>query len=302
MRSIGYFITHPRSVLESIKFKIADLCGFDKTFLKIAFKRIMGYELDLKNPKTFQEKIQWLKLYDRKPEYTKMVDKHAVKEYVADKIGSKYIIPTLGVWDKFDDIDFSILPEKFVLKTTHDSGGVVICKNKETFDKESAKIKLTDSLNTDFYKRFKEWPYKNVPRRIIAEEFIECDSKMDLTDYKIYCFNGQPKYIQVIQDRSSVETIDFFDTEWNHQEFYGLTLNVKNAINPIPKPNKLDEMIECARCLAKGLSFVRLDMYYVNDEIKFGEITFYPSTGWGMFTPNEWSLKLGNMIKLPKIK
>ncbi len=300
MKSISYYISNPNkffiSVLNSLGYLIPD-----KKFLEIKYKLETGKKLDLENPETFQQKIQWLKLYDRRSEYIKMVDKLAVKEYVASIIGKKYIIPTIGVWDNFEDIDFSKLPEKFVLKTTHGGGscGVVICKDKALFNIEEARNKINSSLSSDIYKNMREWPYKKVQKRIIAEKFIEFPNKEDLTDYKFFCFNGNPKFIQVIQDRKSKETIDFFDLDWNHQEFVGLNRKCQNALNIPDKPKNLSEMIEISEKLSKDKIFVRVDLYNINGQIYFGEITFYPTSGFGSFSPEEWNLRLGKLIELP---
>lgn len=275
----------------------------DKTFLQLRYLFEMGKPLNLKNPRTFQEKIQWLKLYNRKPEYTCMVDKAAVKDYVANIIGSKYVIPTLGIWERFDDIDFDALPNRFVLKTTHGGGGggVVICKDKSTFNLTAAKHILERSLKQDIYKKLREWPYKDVPRRIIAEQLLEVKSKEDLIDYKVFCFNGKPKYIQAIQDRHSYKTINFFDTDWNSQEFYGLNLACRQAIQPISRPYNLDDMIKVATMLAKGTDFVRVDLYEVDKNVYFGELTFYPAFKLGVVTPEEWGRKLGEVIDFSQI-
>lgn len=276
----------------------------DKVYLSILYRCKMGKWIDWKNPKTFTEKIQWLKLYNHKSEYTTMVDKYAVKDYVSSKIGKKYVIPTIGVWDSVDEIDIDSLPGSFVLKTTHGggSGGVVVCKDKSKFDLESAKRKLNESLKSDIYINYREWPYKNVPRRIIAEKFIEIPEKKDLTDYKIFCFNGEPRYIQVIQDRNTKESIDFFDTEWNHQEFIGLNPNVKSASCPIAKPANLSDMLDIARKLSKDVPFVRVDLYQTTEGVYFGELTFFPASGIGTFTPEEWNYKLGDLIKLSSVE
>lgn len=270
--------------------------------LKRAYRRHNKMELNLKNPQTFCEKINWLKLHDRKPEYTIMVDKYLAKNYVAEKVGEQYIIPTLGVWDKPEDIDFDILPDRFVLKTTHNSGGVLICKSKSSFDQPSAIRFLKEQLKHDIYTNTREWPYKNVPRRIIAEKLIEIPDKEDLTDYKIFCFNGEPRYIQVIQDRNTNETIDFFDTDWNHQEFYGLNPKAHQSNSEIARPTNLSDMIEIARKLSKDIPFVRVDLYQTVEGVYFGELTFYPASGLGSFTPEEWNQRLGDMIKLPTEK
>lgn len=273
----------------------------DKIYLRTLYLIKMNRWLNLKKPKLFQEKIQWLKLFYRNPNYVKLVDKLAVKEYVKNTLGREYVIPTIGVWDNFDDIDFDEMPDKFVLKTTHGGGncGVVVVKDKNKFDKIIAKRKLEKSLNSDIYRNFREWPYKNVPRRIIAEIYIGSQDKEDLTDYKFFCFDGVPKYVQVIQDRNSQEKIDFFDMEWNHQEFIGLNPKSEAASKQIPKPNSFDEMIRAACILSKGKPFTRVDLYQTEKGMKFGEITFYPNSGFGTFTPSVWNERIGDMINLP---
>ena len=276
----------------------------DATYLKLLYRFRMGHRLDLKNPETFTEKLQWLKLYNRKPEYTKMVDKDAVKEYVANIIGEEYIIPTLGVWDKPEDIDWGSLPNQFVLKTTHGGGGggVVICKDKTTFDKTTAIAKLKESMASDIYSGLREWPYKNVPKRIIAEKFMapeKSPAPKDLPDYKFFCFNGEPKYCQVIRDRHTKETIDFYDMDWNHMPFVGLNPVARNGLTPVARPGNLDEMKEICRKLADSKSFVRVDLYVIDDKTYFGELTLYPASGMGVFTPSEWNDKLGDWLTLP---
>lgn len=272
----------------------------DKTYLKALFRVEMGYKLDLENPKTFSEKLQWLKLYDRKPEYTIMVDKYAAKDYVAKQIGKEYIIPTLGVWDRAEDIEWDKLPKRFVLKTTHDSGTAIIVKDKDTLDKRKAKKRLNKSLRRDFYKCYREWPYKNVPRRIIAEEFLEqkIETKhKDLPDYKIFCFNGKAKYCQVISDRNEEMCIDFFDREWKHQPFHEPRNYPFAPVEP-QKPKYLEQMFACAEELAKKEDFVRVDFYEVNDNVYFGEITFFPTAGFGGFDPKDYDAILGKMLVL----
>lgn len=275
----------------------------DKQYLKLRSFLELGRFLRLKRPKTFQEKIQWLKLYDRQERYVKMVDKQAVKEYVAKKISSEYVIPTYGVWEKFEDINFESLPNKFVLKTTQGGGGngVVICRDKNKFNILLAKDKLNRSLGIDIYKGFREWPYKNVAKRIIAEKYIEFDGATDMTDYKFFCFNGVPRYIQVIKDRNIRETIDFFDVEWHHMPFCGLNPFCGNSSELIPKPINFDKMLEIATVLSKDIPFVRIDLYNINGTIYFGEITFYPASGFGVITPKEWSTTLGDMINLDSV-
>ena len=253
----------------------------------------MGVKPNLKDPKTFTEKIQWLKLNDHNPIYHKMVDKYEAKRFVSERVGEKYIIPTLGVWDNFEEIDFNSLPDKFVLKTTNGGGtsGVVICTDKSSFNKELAKIKLEKSMANDIYETMGEWAYKDVPKRIIAEKFMapeKSPAPNDLPDYKFFCFNGEPKYCQVIRDRHTKETIDFYDMDWNHMPFVGLNPDARNGLSPVVCPKNLGEMKDICKKLAKDIPFVRVDLYVIDDKKFFGELTFYPASGIGVFTPDEW--------------
>jgi hypothetical protein len=276
----------------------------DKLYLKLLYRLKLGRKLDLKTPKRFTEKLQWLKLYDRKPEYTKMVDKIAVKEYVEGVIGDQFIIPTLGTWYHFDDIDFDSLPNQFVLKTNHGGGGcaVVICRDKNKFDKARAKGILEHSLNHSIYPNLREWPYKNIKPMILAEELLECETATDIPDYKWYCFNGVPKYCQIIQSRSTKETIDFFDTNWVHQEFVGLNPafgeHFKMAEIVPARPTNLELHIQIAERLSLNIPFSRIDLYDIGGKVYFGEITFYPMSGLGCFEPEVFDVQLGNMINL----
>ena len=273
----------------------------DKAYLKAKYRLCMGKKLHLEHPKTFCEKLQWLKLYDRRPEYTIMVDKVKAKEYVASILGDDYIIPTLGVWDDPNKIDFDSLPDRFVLKCNHNSGrGMYICKDKSKMDVKKVKSELKKGLKQNYYKYGREWPYKDVPRRILAEQYIDpaLDVK-ELPDYKWYCFNGEPKYCQVIQNRSTNETIDFFDTEWVHQDFFGLNPNARNATVPPECPLNLLTHIQIARELSKGLPFSRIDLYETGEKTYFGEITFFPMSGMGKFHPDSYDDKFGDLIVLP---
>ena len=308
MLPLRAYVKHPRILFSSILRECGTLFP-DKWYLQMKYYLEMGNKLHLKNPKTFGEKIQWLKLYDRRPEYTVMVDKYAVKDYVANMIGSEYVIPNLGVWNRPEDINFNDLPQQFVLKTTRGGGscGVFLCKDKDLIDQEETINRLKTALKYDIYKSFREWPYKNVPHRIIAEPYINNASQFnqDLTDYKFYCFNGVPTYCQVIKDRHTKETIDFFDMDWRHQIFYGLNpvYGVVSDIEPAeiepPKPIHYDKMKEMAHKLSVGLPFSRIDLYDTNARPLFGEITLYPASGIGTFIPNEYNAILGEMIKLP---
>lgn len=269
----------------------------DEHYLKLMFFATMNRRLNLKDPKTFNEKLQWLKLYNRKPEYTQMVDKYAVKKYVADRIGEEYIIPSLGVWDSFDAINFDSLPEQFVLKTTHDSGGVVICRDKSKLDMAATKEKLERSLKRNYFWYGREWPYKDVKPRILAEVYMQDGQTLSLPVYKVFNFNGEPKIIQAIQnDKTKEETIDYFDVEWNRLE---LRQNFPNSEIPLKRPGQLGQMLTLARKLSAGFPFIRTDWYVINDKLYFSEYTFFSDSGLARFEPAEWNLKLGAWISLP---
>lgn len=269
----------------------------DEEYLKKIYFARLGKELDLERPKTFNEKLQWLKLHDRKPLYTKLVDKAAVKDYVAEAIGERYIIPTLGVYDSFDEIDFDILPERFVLKCTHDSGGLVICTDRAAFDKQNAANTLNRFLKRDYYSQWREWPYKDVPKRIIAEAYIASGAN-GLTDYKVHCFNGEPELILVCADRFSKSglTEDFYSREWERLKLK--RPGVPQASKQIQKPAQLDEMLRLARKLSNNIPFVRIDFYIVNGSVLFSEFTLYPASGLTAFEPDEWDKKLGDLLTL----
>lgn len=271
----------------------------DSVFIRLKYFYRLHEFPNLKHPKTFTEKLQWLKLHNRKPIMTIMVDKYAVKDYVANIIGSQYIIPTIGVWDDANDINFEELPNRFVLKCTHDSGGLVICKDKSKLDFTATREKLNKTLQNDYYITNREWPYKNVPHRIIAEQFMEEDGRPgDLPDYKFFCFAGEPKFCQVIRDRNTKETIDFYDMDWNHQEFVGLNPVARNGLTPVARPENLEHMKEICRKLSTESPFTRVDLYIINGQEYFGEITFYPATGMGCFTPDNYNLIMGEMLNL----
>lgn len=291
----------PRSILR----KILATANFrwmpDKPYLELMYFAHFGKKLDLTNPKTFNEKLQWLKLYDRKPEYTAMVDKYEAKKYVAAKIGEEYIIPTLGVWDRIEDIDFDMLPNQFVLKCTHDCGSVVICKDKSQFDTAKAKEKLKKGLTHEYFYWGREWPYKHVKRRIIAEKFMVDESGGELTDYKFMCFHGTVGNVFTVTERYSGAglKVTFFDRDWNQFPFERHYPASKIAI---ARPKNLEKMIELAEKLSQGIPFVRVDFYEVAGKIYFGELTFFPGNGMEEFTPEQWDRKLGDLIDLSVVK
>jgi hypothetical protein len=260
-----------------------------------------GYKLNLKKPLTFCEKLQWLKLYDRRSFYHRMVDKIEAKKIVAQIIGYQAVIPTLAVWENIDDIDIADLPSCFVLKTTTGGGnnGVVICRDKSTFDLSAAKEKLKQASKVDIYKTLKEWVYKDIKPRFFAEQFVVNEGQEDLIDYKLFCFGGEPKYIQVIKNRRIKETIDFFDLNWQHQSFIGLNPLAVQSEDVIARPQNLDIMISYARKLSENIPFLRVDFYNIDGRVLFGETTFYPASGFGRFNPSEWDVRLGNLLKIP---
>lgn len=301
MGRIVKFFTNPEA-----RFRFLSNCRFydwmdDDEWLKKAWFLKFGKKLDLDNPKTFNEKLQWLKLHDRKDVYTKMVDKYEVKEYVANIIGKKYIIPTLGVYDKFEDIDFNKLPDQFVIKCTHDSGGLVIVKDKKELNIKNAKKKINKSLRKNYYYGNREWPYKNVKPRIIIEKYMEDKKDKELRDYKLFCFNGKFKVMFIATNRQGDgETcFDFFDRDFKHLPFVN---GHPNALNPPHKPSNFDKMVELAEKLSKDIPQVRIDFYDVDDKIYFGEITFFHWSGMVPFEPEEWDKKMGDMIDLTLVK
>lgn len=291
-------IMHPGHLALFLLNKTARLWP-DELFLKLKFRLVMGQKLDLDNPKTFNEKLQWLKLYNRKPEYTTMVDKYAVKGYVADIIGQEHIIPTLGVWNSVDEIDWDVLPNQFVLKTTHGGGGsgVIICKDKATFDKDKAKQQLQNSLNSDIYINFREWPYKDVPRCIIAEKYMLDESGYELKDYKFFCFNGRVECFKVDFDRFTSHKANYYDRNATLLPFWETVCPADHS-KIFDKPKHFNKMIEYAEILSKNIPFVRIDFYNINGKIYFGEITFFPAAGMGKFEPEEWDIILGKWLNI----
>ena len=280
MNKIISYIVEPKKIILYLMNK--NYLSFipDETFLKMKYKLMMGKKLDLENPKTFNEKLQWLKLHDRNPEYTKMVDKYEAKEYVANIIGKEYIIPTLGVWDKFDDIDFDALPNEFVLKPTHTSGNVFICKDKSKIDYKKLKKQVNKWLKRDYYKIHREWPYKNVKPRIIAEEYMENKDHTSIKDYKFYCFNGQADYVMICTGRETGHPkFYFYNKEWKFMRNMsndGMKLEGKLE----EKPRGIEKMFEIAEKLSQGIKFVRMDLYNVNEKIYFRRIYVFPSSGF----------------------
>lgn len=274
----------------------------DETYLKLRWRLKMGTKLHLENPQLFNEKLQWLKLHDRRPEYQIMADKVRVKDYVANIIGAEHIIPTLGVWDRVEDIELEKLPNQFILKCNHDSGGLFICKDKSklsTEDWSHALSKLKHTLNHDYYIDNREWCYKDMPRKILAEQLLANGDCEKLPDYKIFCFHGEPKFTEIDYDRFIFHKLNVYDMNWNFIDFYMTSPNDKSRI--FEKPAKFDEMMECARKLSKNIPFVRTDFYCVDNKIYFGELTLYPGGGMIDFHPKEYDYKVGQLLDLSKI-
>jgi len=272
----------------------------DKMFVKLNYRRKMRRRLDLENPRLFSEKLQWLKLYDRKPEYTRLVDKYEARGYIAGQIGEEYLIPLLGVWNKVEDIDFSTLPAQFVLKCTHDSGGLVICRDRNAFDAEAAKKTLRWHAKRNYYSGSREYPYKNVKPRIICEKYMTDESGYELKDYKVFCFNGEPMIVQVDYDRFTEHKRNMYDIEWSLLPVK-FRYPIKSGVTTM-KPERLDKMTEISRKLSIRHAFVRVDFYVINNAIYAGEITFFPESGYTTFDPPAYDRIFGDFLLLPDKK
>ena len=299
-------IRHPRILLsrivmiEAVSKQLSDV-----TYLKLVYYLRTGKHLDLDHPKTFNEKIQWLKLHNTSDECTRSVDKYEVRQLIAEKIGEGYLIPMLGCWKSFDEIDFDKFPDQFVLKCTHDSGSVVICRNKSTFNKEVAKAKLEAAMKHNFFWTGREYPYKNVKPRIICEQFMKDSKSDDLVDYKFFCFGGQPKVLFYASERftskDKVAKFDFYDMGLNHMPIK--SAGHENSVNPpAVSPELFTKMKELCCVLSAGYPHVRIDFYVINDKIYFGEITFHHDGGFVQLEPEEWNTTFGEWIKLPTDK
>lgn len=273
----------------------------DRIYLQIVYFKHFRRFINFNNPKTFNEKIQWLKLNYRNEEYTKLVDKYRVKQYITKLIGEEYVIPTLGVWNNVDDIDFKSLPEKFVLKCNNDSGGIVICKNKKDFDEAKAKSFLKERLKNNGYWYGREWPYKNVKPCIIAEKYMEDSISKNIKDYKFFCFNGSMEFFDIDIDRFIEHRANYYDRNGNFLPF-GKTYCPPDYTKKIEMPKNLDKMIELAETISHNTVLSRIDFYEIDGQVYFGEITFYPGSGFSPFTDEKWDYKLGDMIDLPNIK
>ena len=271
----------------------------DKKYLSLLYKLEFNKRIDWKNPKTFNEKLQWLKIYDRKKNYTTMVDKYEAKKYVANIIGNEYIIPTIGIYDNFDEIDFNLLPDQFVIKCTHDSGGLVICKDKSKLDIDELKYKINRCLNKNFYWSGREWPYKDVKPRIIIEKYMEDSKNSTMRDYKFFCFDGKPKIMYISEGLENHETasISFYDMNFKLTKCKRKDYKLLEYMPEQPKNFEL--MKKFASVLSKDIPHLRVDFYEINGDLYFGELTFFTCSGMVPFEDEKWDRKLGDLIKLP---
>lgn len=302
IQKLGKFVTN-----SSYRTQILSNMGYynkssDREHIEKLFKAKMGYDLDLEDPKTYNEKLQWLKLYDRNPLYTVMVDKYRVRDYIKEKIGEEYLIPLLGVWDDPDDIDFNSLPDKFVLKCNHNSGlGMYICRDKKTLNIPSVISNLKKGMAEDYFFVGREWPYKDVPRKIVCEQFMQDKVTSDLRDYKFYCFNGKAKLLGIYANRNNAceTTADYFDRDYNWTD---IAWGYSHAAKHPEKPEMYDEMIAIADKLSEGIPELRVDLYLCNGKIYFGELTFFDGSGFDEITPHKWDELMGSWIQLPNKK
>ena len=291
----------PRIIIEVfLQTKVARLLP-DELFLRIAYWENFGKKIDLVNPQTFNEKLQWLKLYNRKPEYTMMADKYLVRRYIEEKIGKEYLIPLLGAWDDPEDIDFDSLPDQFVLKCNHNSGlGMYICRDKSQMDVQAVKAELLKGLKQDYFLKGREWPYKNIKHKIIAEKYMTDSPDSDcFTDYKFFCFGGEVDSVMICLERNTGNPkFYFFDRDWNLLKYNQRAINLDPNFN-IPKPEKIDEMFEIARTLSQNIPHVRVDLYLSQDQIYFGELTFFSESGFDKNLLKETDEHWGRKIVLP---
>ena len=302
MKKIINYLKQPKKIIIYLMNKNFFFWMNDKTFLKLKYRLIIKKKLDLNKPKTFNEKLQWLKLYDRNPEYTKMVDKYEAKKYVASIIGEEYIIKTLGIYSNFEGIDFNKLPNQFVIKPTHTSGDIFICKDKDKTNYKKLRKKVNKWLKRRYYYFHREWPYKNIKPRIIIEEYMKDNTTKDeLKDYKFMCFNGKVKCSFVCSNRYGKDglKVDFYDLEWKKMAFQR---HYPNSKENIKKKKNYELMIQLAEKLSKKIPFVRVDFYEINGKVYFGELTFFPGSGFEEFAPEEYDEILGKMLDLSSIR
>lgn len=284
---------------KTLKRKIMYFLSFipDEMYLKMVYRIKMHMPLNLSNPYLYNEKLQWLKLYDHQDFYTKMVDKYEMKQFVIDRIGEGHVVPLLGMWDKFEDIDFSNLPNRFVLKASNDQGSVIVCNNKENLNLDKSKKILNNSLKNNFFYVGREWPYKNVKPRIIAEELLESNTgHKGLTDYKFFCFNGVPRIMYISNDLDDEPKTDFFDMDFNRLD---MRMRDKNSEGEVEKPEFFEDMKKAAEKLSVGIPQLRVDFYCTKENYYVGELTFFHNGGFSKIYPEKWMKIMGDWIELP---
>lgn len=270
----------------------------DRRYLELLFKKNTGYALNLEQPRTFNEKLQWLKLYNRNPLYSNLVDKYEVRKYVTEKIGSQYLNTIYGVYKNFEEINFKELPDQFVLKPTHTSGDYFICKNKNMINYKKLKSDVDRWMERNYFQLHREWPYKNAEPRIISEKLLIQENSEELRDYRLFCFNGEPKFIAVdfsITDKNKTRR-NLYDLNWDLMD---ATISYPRELEiEVEQPEKLDELIEISRKLAKGIPHARIDFYIIKNQIIFGEITFFHQAGMGTIKPHSFDLQMGEWINI----
>jgi hypothetical protein len=296
IRKLRTVLNAPKTLLVRLLYLFSP-CINDKTYLKLLFPLKLGYKLNLKNPKSYNEKLNWLKLYYRDATLPRLVDKYEYKEHVKKIIGESFVIKTYGIWDSFEEIDFDSLPQKFVLKTTHDQGGVIICKDKYAFNFEKAHSKIQKHLKRNLFYLMREWPYKYVRPRIIAEEYLVDESGTELKDYKFYCFNGIPKFMYIASGRQAGHHFDFYDMDFNHLDI-SRTGYTPSGVQ-FKKPKNWDMMKEFAMKMSLGHPHVRIDFYNINEKLLFGEFTLFQGGGLMRFYPPKWDYEFGKYLQLP---
>lgn len=300
IRKVLIKLTNPYKVLERLLRSISPLIKDDELYSRMRYYLCMHKSLNLNPPLTFNEKLQWLKLFDRHDSYSKLVDKYEVKKYVADAIGEEYIIPTFGIWERVSDVDFNGLPNQFVMKCTHDSQSFIICKDKNSLNIKDVKSKLSKCLvKNKWYYQGREYPYKDIQPRIIAEQYLVDESGKELKDYKFFCFNGEPKMLLIVSGRGKDQCQDFYDMDFNLLPVHRIN-HPNSNVKRFP-PKNFEKMIELAKVLSNGFPHIRVDFYNINGAIYFGELTFFSGGGNMRFEPDEWDSILGSWINLPQI-
>lgn len=298
MNRIKYYRANKRNLPNSILKRCSKLFG-DKSYLKIKFKLLFGYSLDLSNPRTFNEKLNWLKLYYRNPKQTMLADKFWVKEYIAKTIGEKYVVPCYGHWYRVEDIDFNKLPERFFLKSNQDSGGGMLIDQKKGVDYKDLNKRFSSKriANLNWYWSSREWAYKHIEPCILAEEYLDEGTGHEVHDYKFWCFNGKPTYMYITNKGKEIKE-NFYDMDFKPVD---INHGFERTIPEYERPANFDKMKELAAILSEGLPFVRIDFFNANGRLNFGECTFYDWAGLRPFVDEKWDIKLGDLLSLPKL-